>query len=143
MATNEQCILSAHVTVEYAATFDAGVLVVYQNDQIWAKVCLELSPQKQLSIVSVVTKDTSDDCNSLPVAGDSVFLRLAKMERAYAFHYSFDGRVWSLIRHFSLGGTQAVEMGFLVQSPMGDGCTATFREISYLSQTLSDIRSGE
>src|SRR5437868_15067409 len=56
MKTHELCMLKAFVTVEHAATFDAGVLAVYQADQVWAKVCLELSPQEQLSIVSVVTK---------------------------------------------------------------------------------------
>src|SRR5262249_26070208 len=67
MRTHELCMLKAHVTVEYTGTYDAGVLAVYQADHIWGKICLELSPQGQLMIVSVVTKDVSDDCNSVPV----------------------------------------------------------------------------
>ena len=143
MKINELCMLKALVTVEYAATFDAGVLAVYQADQVWAKVCLELSPKGQLSIVSVVTKDASDDCNSVPIAGKSVYLRLAKLERAYAFHYSVDGQEWNMVRYFTLGGLQEVEIGFLVQSPRGDACTAIFREIAYVPQKLINIRSGE
>jgi regulation of enolase protein 1 (concanavalin A-like superfamily) len=137
------CQLSALVTVDSAATFDAGVLAVYQADQQWAKLCFELSPQGQLTVVSVVTNGVSDDCNSVPIAGKSVHLRLAKLERAYAFHFSVNGREWNLVRYFSLGGSQEAEIGFLAQSPTGDGCIATFKEITYLPQKLGDIRSGE
>ena len=136
-------MLKAYVTVDYSATYDAGVLVVSQADRVWAKICLELSPEGQLTIVSVVTKDTSDDCNSVPIVGKSVFLRLAKLERAYAFHYSLDGNRWNLVRHFTLGGLPEVEIGFLVQSPIGNGCSATFTKIAYVPQKLNDIRSGE
>ncbi len=141
--TREPFLLKAHVTVDFAATFDAGVLVIYQSAQRWAKLCLELSPEGKLMIVSVVTKEVSDDCNSVPVAGSSIYLRLAKLDRAFAFHYSLNGHTWNLVRHFALGGSAEVEAGFLVQSPIGNGCTATFREIEYLSQKLVDIRSGD
>jgi uncharacterized protein len=143
MRVQQPCLLRAHVTVDAAATYDAGVLAVYQSDEVWAKVCLELSPQGQLMVVSVVTRGTSDDCNSVPVIGQSIYLRVAKLERAYAFHYSLDGRGWHLVRYFRLGESPEVEIGFLVQSPIGDGCTASFSDISYLPQKLNNIRSGE
>jgi uncharacterized protein len=143
MRAQQPCLLKAHITVEAVATFDAGVLAVYQSDQVWAKLCLELSPQGQVSIVSVVTKGTSDDCNSVPITGNSIYMRLAKLERAYAFHFSQNGREWNLVRYFTLGGSPDVEIGFLVQSPTGNGCTATFNEITYLPQKLNNIRSGE
>jgi uncharacterized protein len=143
MDIGQVCKLQALVTVDSAATFDAGVLVVYQADQQWAKLCFELSPQGQLMIVSVVTKGTSDDCNSVLVDGKSIFLRIAKLEQAYAFHYSLDGIGWNLVRYFTLGGEQKAEIGFLSQSPTGEGCTATFSEITYSPEKLKDIRSGE
>lgn len=137
------CILKALVTSDCKATFDAGVLVVYQADDQWAKLCLELSPQKQLTIVSVVTKGTSDDCNSVPVTKSSIYLRVSILEKAYAFHYSLDGSLWNLVRYFTLDGNNPVEVGFLAQSPTGEGCTATFSEIVYLPEKLADIRSGQ
>lgn len=136
------CILKALVHSASAATFDAGVLVVYQSADHWAKLCLELSPQKQVSIVSVVTKGTSDDCNSVPVDGESIHMRVSVLEKAFAFHYSVDGAVWNLVRYFTLGGTGTLEIGFLSQSPTGDGCTATFTDITYTPEKLADIRSG-
>jgi hypothetical protein len=34
-------------------------------------------------------------------------------------------------------------MGFLAQSPTGNGCTAFFRDIRFEERLLEDIRSGE
>jgi regulation of enolase protein 1 (concanavalin A-like superfamily) len=143
MGVHEPCMLAALVEADHAATYDAGVLTIYQSSQVWAKICLELSPEGQVTVVSVVTRGTSDDCNSVPVAGHSAYLRLAKLDRAYAFHYSPDGTRWNLIRYFTLGESPDVEIGFLAQSPTGEGCTARFREISYRHEKLKDVRSGE
>ncbi len=136
------CMLKALVHSASAATFDAGVLVVYQSPNHWAKLCLELSPQKEVTIVSVVTKGTSDDCNSVPVSAEAIHLRVSVLEKAFAFHYSVDGTVWNLVRYFTLGESDTLEIGFLSQSPTGDGCTATFTDITYTPETLADIRSG-
>src|SRR5689334_14225162 len=136
------CMLKSRVTSTAAATFDAAVLTAYQSDDQWAKLCFELSPQGQLMIVSVVTKGTSDDCNSIPINGQSVYLRLSVLEKAYAFHYSLDGNVWDMVRYFTLGERTNLEIGFLSQSPTGEGCTSTFSEIALIPQKLSDIRSG-
>ncbi len=48
-------LLSARVTVDFQSTFDAGVLVLYQSDTSWAKLCFEYSPQRDPMVVSVVT----------------------------------------------------------------------------------------
>lgn len=136
------CMLKARVTPNVASTFDAAVLTVYQSDNQWAKLCFELSPQGQLMIVSVVTKGTSDDCNSIPINGQSVYLRLSVLEKAYAFHYSLDGNIWNMVRYFTLDERKNLEIGFLSQSPTGEACTSTFSEIAFLPQLLSDIRSG-
>jgi regulation of enolase protein 1 (concanavalin A-like superfamily) len=135
--------LSALVSVEHRATFDAGVLFLYLDAATWAKLCLERSPNGETTVVSVVTRGTSDDCNSVIVAGHSTHLRVSCLERAFAFHHSIDGRRWSLVRYFSLGeGADDVAVGFVVQSPTGDGCTATFSDIVFRPTLLEDLRSG-
>lgn len=136
------CQLSAFTTVDHAATFDAGALAIYQSPQIWAKLALERSPQGHLMIVSVVTRGESDDCNSITVEGQSIYLRLSKLERAYAFHYSHDGLLWHLVRHFALGSAEGDKIGFLAQSPTGEGCNVHFGSINYSQHKLADIRSG-
>jgi regulation of enolase protein 1 (concanavalin A-like superfamily) len=138
----QPCMLKALVTSNAASMFDAAVLTVYQSDDQWAKLCFELSPQGQLMIVSVVTKGTSDDCNSIPINGKSVYLRLSVLEKAYAFHYSLDAKMWNMVRYFTLGERSNLEIGFLSQSPTGEACTATFSEIELVPEPLRDIRSG-
>ncbi|MFC7482622.1 DUF1349 domain-containing protein [Luedemannella flava] len=73
-------------------------------------------------IVSVVTRGTSDDANSIVLDGRTTWLRVCRLGPAYAFHTSTDGRRWSLIRVFTLGDDDLpTQVGFLAQSPTGAG----------------------
>lgn len=135
-------VLSARVGVRFASTFDAGVLMLYVSDTVWAKLCFELSPQQEPMVVSVVTRGASDDANGFVVAGDEVWLRIARTGPAFAFHASTDGSAWRLIRHFALGAGAEVAIGFEAQSPTGDGCEVRFDEIRFESRTLGDLRDG-
>jgi uncharacterized protein len=135
-------VLSARVDVEFAALYDAGALMLWRDDRTWGKLCFEYSHQQEPMVVSVVTRDASDDCNSNVVEGP-VWLRVARIGLAYAFHVSTNGGRWDLVRHFRLGGDGALEVGFVAQSPRGDGCTAAFSDIRFAAATLGDLRSGE
>ncbi len=137
--------LSAKVKVDFEAVYDAGVLLIYIDDNTWAKLCFEFSPQKEPLIVSVVTKNGfSDDCNSMSIEGNEVYLRLAKLEHALAFHISIDGNYWHLIRYFTLSEVKKnISVGFSAQSPTGKQCRVVFSEIRYQPGLLVDIRSGE
>jgi regulation of enolase protein 1 (concanavalin A-like superfamily) len=103
-AASGDFMLSARVTVPFQATFDAGVLLVYGDERLWAKLCFEFSPQREPMVVSVVTRGTSDDANAFVVEGNQVWLRVARLGSAYAFHASQDGQRWHMIRHFALEG---------------------------------------
>ena len=137
-------LLGARVRVGFSATYDAGVLLVYADERSWAKLCFEYSTEGRPMIVSVVTRGVSDDANAFEVDGDQVWLRVARLGPAYAFHASTDGATWRLIRHFALApGGQPPRIGFEAQSPTGDGCTATFERIRFARERLGDLRSGE
>ncbi len=135
-------MLSTKVTVPFASTYDAGVLVAFADAAHWGKLCFEFSPQGQPMIVSVVNKGDSDDCNSVVIAGHTVHLRLARIGRAFAFHYSIDGRFWHFTRYFNLGVEDAA-IGFSSQSPTGSGCASIFEDIRFEARAPADIRSGE
>jgi hypothetical protein len=53
----------------------------------------------------------SDDCNSVAIAGSTVYLQIAKSVPAYVFYFSTDGRSWQVLRVFSLEGSKA-RVGF-------------------------------
>jgi uncharacterized protein len=140
--TSGDFLLSARVRAQLRATFDAGALMLHAGDRTWAKLALERSPQGEAMIVSVVTRDVSDDANGAVVAGDSVWLRVARIAGACALHASSDGKRWDLVRHFALDAPDGLAAGFLAQSPTGEGCTATFDEVRFEARTLADLRDG-
>lgn len=135
--------LSARVTVDFAGTFDAGALILHASDRLWAKLCFEYSPQRERMVVSVVTKEASDDCNSFVVNETSVWLRVARVGPAFAFHSSLDGVRWDFVRHFALDVASNPSVGFAAQAPTGEGCDVRFEQIVYEPVGLDDLRSGE
>lgn len=133
----------AHVEVDFASTYDAGVLFLYVDEANWAKLCFEYSPQHQPMVVSVVTRGMSDDANGFTVDGNAIYLRLARIGEAVAFHASLDGHYWHFVRYFALAKSAGLQYGLLVQSPTGEGCTVRFSAIEYTARTLGDLRNGE
>jgi regulation of enolase protein 1 (concanavalin A-like superfamily) len=142
-SADQEFTLSARVQVAFAATYDAGALLVRAHDDLWAKLCFEYSPQGQPMAVSVVTRGVSDDCNSAQIEGGSVFLRITRRAAIFAFHYSLDGRLWQLVRYFTLGDAPHLSAGFSAQSPTGSGCAATFSQIRYSPTAVTDFRNGD
>lgn len=155
--------LSARVTVAFGAAFDAGVLCLRVDETRWAKLCFEYSPQRQPMVVTVVTRDTSDDANGVPVDSSTIHLRVLRKGAAYAFHYSLDGAYWHFARLFRLPGSETgietgtgavgrassatadhpTRVGFLAQSPTGDGCAVTFDQIRLADSVPADLRDGQ
>jgi uncharacterized protein len=134
--------LQARVGVGFAATFDAGVLLVWVDETNWAKLCFEQSPQGRFTVVSVVTRGRSDDSNGFAVDEREIWLRVSRLDSAFAFHASTDGKFWHLVRYFTLWPLARVAYGFEAQSPTGSGCTATFRDIAWRPDRLTDLRDG-
>lgn len=140
--------LSARVTADFKNVFDAGVLLVHATDRVWAKLCFEFSPQRRPTAVTVVTRGTSDDSNSFEVDGTALWLRITRIGQAWAFHASTDGTWWRLLRYFSLGeggsgeNVENVKVGFLAQSPTGDGSTMAFDELAFRANAPADLRDG-
>jgi uncharacterized protein len=137
--------LRARVDVGFRNTFDAAVLLVHAGASVWAKLCFEFSPQDRPTVVTVVTRGFSDDSNSFEVDATSAWLRITRSGHAWAFHASTDGLYWRLVRYFALGeheGGLTARVGFLVQSPRGDGCRAVFDEIAFSDRAPADLRDG-
>jgi uncharacterized protein len=130
----------AHVALDGDATFDAAGLFVYDDDDHWAKLAVEMTAAGP-TIVSVVTNTFSDDCNSIVLARKSAWLRLARVGEAVAFHASEGGGRWELVRVFR-APSAAASIGFVCQAPTGAGCTGILDAIAFEPRSLSDIRDG-
>lgn len=139
----ESLTLSARVSVESPrTTFDAAALVLWADQDHWAKLCFECSPQGVAMVVSVVTNNYSDDCNSEPVPGPFVYLRICRVGPAWAFHSSVDGSEWVFVRLFRLHTDLPVRIGFMSQAPLGDTCMSSFDNIAFALTAPVDLRDG-
>jgi regulation of enolase protein 1 (concanavalin A-like superfamily) len=135
--------LSARVKVDFESTFDAGVLLLWVDERHWAKLCFEFSPDREPMVVSVVTRGVADDANAFVVDGGPVWLRVARIDRAFAYHASTDGKKWRMIRFFVIDEADAsTQIGFEAQSPTGEGCAVRFDDVRFLHKRLEDLRDG-
>ena len=134
---------SARVSVDFVAQFDAGVLLIWLDERHWAKFCFEFSPAAEPMVVSVVTREVSDDANAFVITERSIWLRVLRVGEVYAFHASTDATRWRLVRVFAFDHELGDHLiGFEAQSPTGDGCTVTFDDIRFSSDRLGDLRDG-
>lgn len=117
--------------------------MVWADQHHWAKLSFELSPEKQPTMVTVVTRKLSDDCNSVPVSGSTVYLQIAKSGATYVFYSSSDGKKWQILRVFNLGAGLKPRVGFESQSPAGDGTEVVFSEIHYTSKKITTIYNSD
>ena len=132
-------VLSAKLSVGFHSKWDAGAFMVWADDHHWAKLSFELSPAKQPTLVTVVTRGLSDDCNSVPISGNTVYLQIARSGSAYVFYFSSDGKNWQIVRVFSLGEGLKPRVGFESQSPAGQGTEVVFSEIHYTPKKIANI----
>jgi regulation of enolase protein 1 (concanavalin A-like superfamily) len=136
---NSDYVFTARVTLKFATKWDAGALMLWGDDHHWAKLSYELSPDRIPTLVTVVTRGLSDDCNSKELRQDSVYLRIAKSGKTYVFYFSPDGQEWQILRTFSLDTDLPIRVGFEAQSPAGSGAVATFSSISYDPHRIGNI----
>lgn len=136
-------VLIAKVTVDFRTQWDAGALFVYSDEKAWAKFAFENSIENKPTIVTVVTRAVSDDCNSWSISGNSVWLKIARIGETFGLYASEDGRKWQMVRVFTFGTVRRLQVGFEAQSPVGTGATAVFSDISYNEKRISNIFSGQ
>jgi uncharacterized protein len=136
-------VLSARVSVDFHTKWDAGAFMVSADDHHWAKLSFELSPENRPTMVTVVTRGLSDDCNSVAIPGKEVFLQVARAGKTYVLYFSLDGANWKVLRTFSLDTDLKQRIGFEAQSPAGSGVEVSFSEIHYAAHKIKNIYTGQ
>ena len=144
--------LVAKVSAQLSGVYDSGALVVYSDEKNWAKVCYENSPQHEATIISVVTREWSDDVNHETLTSPFIYLAVARHGNEFSFHYSRDGHDWRLVRHFDMPIGSRTRVGFTAQSPhfasfaqAGEKADfdALFSEIRFIPAAPKDMRQLE
>jgi len=95
-------ILIASIEHSFSSKWDGGAIVLKQDSLNWIKFCFEKDYTGAKRVVSVVTKNISDDCNSVEIKTNKVYYKLAKAGNVITLYYSLEGKKWFLIRHLQL-----------------------------------------
>jgi regulation of enolase protein 1 (concanavalin A-like superfamily) len=136
-------VLTAGIHHAFTSKWDGGAIVLKADSLNWIKFCFEKDYTGQHRVVSVVTNNISDDCNSAPITGDQVYYKIAKADNVITLYYSTDGAKWFLVRHLQFNAPGPLKLGFLAQSPTGNSATVTFSSIHYSTKKISDPYTGE
>lgn len=134
--------LTAKVTPQFIATYDAGTLYIFSTNQLWQKFAFEQDEQGRKRIVSVRTIETSDDNNHDVIAQASVYLKISSDTKTVGFYYSTDNQTWNLARLYKNNYPKTIWLGISSQSPMGDGNSTAFEDCILTDQAVKDFRQG-
>ena len=77
-------VLRVKVSHDFKQTYDSCSIMVFKDLIHWAKACFELTDFGTRAMVSVVTKDVSDDANGPNVDADAVWLQMCRKGDAFA-----------------------------------------------------------
>jgi regulation of enolase protein 1 (concanavalin A-like superfamily) len=136
-------VLSASIQHSFLNKWDGGAIILFQDSLNWIKFCFEKDYTGAKRVVSVVTKNVSDDCNSVEIKSNRVFYKVAKADHVITLYYSVDYKTWFLVRHLQIDSVRDLQIGFLAQSPTGKRCTVKISKIQYQAKKIHDPYLGE
>ncbi len=140
---DDDFVLSACIEHYFTNKWDGGAIILKSDNLNWVKFCFEKDYTGAKRVVSVVTKNISDDCNSVAISANKVFYKVAKAANVITLYYSTNGLNWFLVRHLQFDAKSGFEVGFLAQSPVGTKCEVRFSNIQYQSKKIKDPYLGE
>ena len=140
---DENFVLTASIEHAFASKWDGGAIIIREDSLHWIKFCFEKDYTGSKRVVSVVTKDISDACNSEKMISDKVFYKVAKAGNVITLYSSANGKNWLLVRHLQFDANKGFKLGFLAQSPTGSRCEVKFSDIHYKVEKIKDPYAGE
>lgn len=140
---DEDFVLSASIEHSFTNKWDGGAIIIKSDSLNWVKFCFEKDYTGARRVVSVVTRNSSDDCNSVEINANKVFYKIAKAGNVVTLYYSTEGITWFLVRHLQFDAKPGFNVGFLAQSPTGKHCEVKFSNIKYEKKKIKDPYTGE
>lgn len=133
---------SIKVSPSHLVKYDAGMAFLYVNDSEWLKFAFEVDERMIGRIVTVKTKQFSDDNNHDAIPAKSVYLQISSDTKVVGFYYSLDAKTWQLVRVFKNEYPQNLKIGIGSQSPAGKGNKVVFSEFKFTETNVKDFRMG-
>jgi regulation of enolase protein 1 (concanavalin A-like superfamily) len=134
--------LTARITPTFLKTYDAGTLYIYVKEDLWLKMAMEMDERGRTRMVTVRTIGTSDDNNHDVIGAKGVSMKISSDTKTVAFYYSLDDRTWQLVRLFRNDYPASIWVGVSTQSPLGEGTSAVFEDLSLTRRSVADFRLG-
>ena len=136
-------VFSTSIEHSFIHKWDGGAIVLIADSLNWIKFCFEKDYTGAKRVVSVVTQNTSDDCNSVELTTNKVYFKMAKADNVVTLYYSKDHKKWLLVRHLQFNVSKKIKVGFLAQSPTSQKCEVRFSDINYEPRKIKDPYAGE
>lgn len=133
---------SIRVKPTHLVKYDAGMAFLYVNDSEWLKFAFEVDERMIGRIVTVKTKEFSDDNNHDAIPAKSVYLKISSDTKVVGFYYSLDAKTWQLVRVFKNEYGENLKIGIGTQSPAGKGNKSVFSEFQFAESNVKDFRLG-
>lgn len=135
-------IVTCKMLPKFEEVYDLGCIVVWEDENTWIKFAYENADNGAPSIVSVVTREYSDDCNGPQMTGE-VWMQINRKGDVFALHYSTDGVKWSLARICRVPMKKKVKVGISAQCPKGQQCEVEFENFEITENHYSNQRMAE
>ncbi len=137
-------VVTAQVKPDMASQWNAAALMVLLDDMHWIKFGFENSDATGPGIVTVVTRNISDDANG-PILKETahIWLKLIRKDQLYSMHWSYDGKKYFMARLAAMPKADSIKVGIEAQCPVGAQAVHRFNHFSIEHITVEDIREGE
>ena len=137
----EDFVAYALVEPDFTSQWNAVSMMVYLDSLNWIKFAFESSDATGPSIVSVVTKGTSDDANGVVLNEiDRVWLAIIRKDNIYSMHWAINGEEYNLARLTKMPDYGPVKIGIEFQSPVGEKATHTLHYFHMEERTVENLR---
>jgi len=136
--------LTAKVTPLFTTngTYNAGVLYIYSNRDLYQKFCFEQDESGDHRVVSVRTVGTSDDNNHDLIQQKYVYMKLSSDTKTVGSYYSLDNKKWKLARLYKNEYPSKIFLGISAQCPVDTGTVSYFNEVNIETKSVKDFRLG-
>ncbi|MEN8790097.1 MAG: DUF1349 domain-containing protein [Flavobacteriaceae bacterium] len=132
------------VKPDMSSQWNAAALMAVIDDTHWIKFGFENSDATGPGIVTVVTKNTSDDANGPILKNtDRIWLKLVRKDHNFSMHWSYDGNSYYMARLAAMPEADSVIVGIEAQCPVGSEAVHSFEHFSIEPVRVEDIRKGE
>lgn len=137
-------VVKIKVQPDFSSQWNAVALMIYSDPTHWIKYAYENSDATGPTVVSVVTKEVSDDANgAIPKDSPVLWLKVVRKGDLFSLHWSADDKQYYMSRLTKLPAGERLKVGVEFQSPLDHKARHTLLSWELHSYTVKDLRQPE